>query len=61
MKDDYLIVSREWSDGLHCPTLVGDLGVVPLGLEPLEGDLAFFALFFLLDISSSFSDNFLAI
>ena len=24
MKDDYLIVSREWSDGFHCPTQAGD-------------------------------------
>ena len=41
MKDDYLIASREWSDGLHCPTQVGDPGVVPLGSVPLEGDLTF--------------------
>ena len=26
MKDDYLIVSEEWHDGLHCPTRAGDLG-----------------------------------
>ena len=24
MKDDYLIVSGEWSDDLHCPTQAGD-------------------------------------
>ena len=48
MKDDYLIVSREWSDGLHCPTRAGDPGGVPLGLVPLEGDLIFLALFFFL-------------
>ena len=48
MKDDYLIVSGEWSDGLHFPTQAGDLGGVPLGLIPLEGDLAFLALFFFL-------------
>ena len=41
MKDDYLIASGEWSDGLHCPTRAGDPGVVPLGLVPLEGDLTF--------------------
>ena len=29
MKDDYLIVSRKWSDGLHCPTQAGDLGWIP--------------------------------
>ena len=29
MKDDYLIVSREWSDGLHCPTQVGDPSWIP--------------------------------
>ena len=28
MKDDFLIVSGEWSDGLHCPTRVGDPGGV---------------------------------
>ena len=42
MKDDYLIVLEEWSDGLHCPTRAGDPGGVPLGSVPLEGDLAFF-------------------
>ena len=41
MKDDYLIASGEWSDGLHCPTQAGDPGVVPLGSIPLEGDLGF--------------------
>ena len=41
MKDDYLIASGEWSDGLHCPTQARDLGVVPLGSIPLEGDLGF--------------------
>ena len=61
MKDDYLIVSGEWSDGLHCLTRARDPGVVPLESVPLERDLAFLALFFLLDISSSFGDNFLAI
>ena len=29
MKDDYLIVSREWHDSLHCPTRVGEPGGVP--------------------------------
>ena len=48
MKDDYLIVSGEWNDGLHCPTWVGDPGGVPLGSVSLEGDLALLALFFLL-------------
>ena len=24
MKDDYLIVSEEWHDGLHCLTQVGE-------------------------------------
>ena len=27
--DDYLIISREWHDGLHCPTRAGKLGGVP--------------------------------
>ena len=48
MKDDYLIVSGEWSDGLHCPTWVGNPSGVPLGSVPLEGDLAFLALFLFL-------------
>ena len=29
MKDDYLIASREWHDGLHCPTWEGDPSEVP--------------------------------
>ena len=29
MKDDYLIVSEEWYDGLHCLTQVGEPGGVP--------------------------------
>ena len=29
MKDDFLIVSGGWSDGLHCPTRAGDPGGVP--------------------------------
>ena len=41
MKDDYLIVSGEWTDDLHCPTWAGDPGEVPLGLASLERDLAF--------------------
>ena len=48
MKDDYMIISTEWSDGLYCPTRAGDLGGVPLGSVPLEGDLVFLALFFFL-------------
>ena len=28
MRDDYLIVSEEWNDGLHCPTRVGEPGGV---------------------------------
>ena len=48
MKDDYLIVLGEWSDDLHCLTWARDPGGVPLGSVPLEGDLAFLALFFLL-------------
>ena len=46
MKDDYLIVLREWSDGLHCPTRAGDPRGVPLEPVPLERDLVFLALFF---------------
>ena len=63
MKDDYLIVLGEWNDSLHCPTRARDPGVVPLGSVPLEGDLAFLALLFLLDILSSFGEkySFLAI
>ena len=41
MKDDYLIASGEWSDGLHCPTRARDPGAVPLGSVPLEGDLTY--------------------
>ena len=48
MKDDYLIVSGEWSDSLHCLTRAGDLGGIPLRSVPLEGNLAFLALFFFL-------------
>ena len=29
MKDDYLIVSGEWHDGLHRPTQAGEPGGVP--------------------------------
>ena len=29
MKDDCLIASREWHDGLHCPIQEGELGGVP--------------------------------
>ena len=29
MKDDYLIVSGEWSDGLHYPTQAGDPSWIP--------------------------------
>ena len=29
MKDDFLIVSGEWHDGLHCPTQEGAPGAVP--------------------------------
>ena len=29
MKDDYLIASGEWHDGLHCPTQVGEPSGVP--------------------------------
>ena len=29
MKDDYLIVSGEWHDGLHCPTQEGAPGGIP--------------------------------
>ena len=29
MKDDYLIASREWHDGLHCPTPEGEPDGVP--------------------------------
>ena len=29
MKDEYLIASREWYDGLHYPTREGEPGEVP--------------------------------
>ena len=29
MKDDYVIESREWHDGLHCPPREGEPGGVP--------------------------------
>ena len=29
MKDDFLIVSGEWHDGLHCPVQEGEPGGVP--------------------------------
>ena len=29
LKDDYLVVSREWHDGLHCPVKAGTPGGVP--------------------------------
>ena len=29
MKDDFLIVSGEWLDGLYCPVQEGELGKVP--------------------------------
>ena len=48
MKDDYLIISGERNDSLHCPTRAGDPGGVPLGSVHLEGDLTFLALFFFL-------------
>ena len=34
MKDDFLITSGEWSDGLHCPTRARDPGAVPSGSIP---------------------------
>ena len=40
MKNDFLIVSREWNDGLHCPTRAGEPGAVSLGSIPWEGSLA---------------------
>ena len=40
MKDDYLIFSEEWSNGLYCPTRAGKPGGVPLGLFPLAGDFS---------------------
>ena len=41
MKDDYLIISGEWTDSLHCPTRARDPGRVPLGLVSSERNLAF--------------------
>ena len=29
LKDEYLIVSRNWHNGLHCPTREGKLGGIP--------------------------------
>ena len=29
VKDDYLTASREWHNGLHCPTQEGELGGLP--------------------------------
>ena len=29
IKDDYLIASGEWHNGLHCPTREGEPGEVP--------------------------------
>ena len=29
MKDDYLIASRVWHDGLHCPVREGEAGGIP--------------------------------
>ena len=29
LKDDYLITSREWHDGLYCPTREGEPGRIP--------------------------------
>ena len=51
MKDDFLIASGEWSDGLHCPTRVGDPGAVPLGSIPWEGGLALYFYFPLIEDS----------
>ena len=45
MKDDFLIASGEWSDGLHCPTWAGDPGVVPLGSILWEGGFSPLVLF----------------
>ena len=28
LKDDYLVISREWHDGLHCPVRAGTPGGV---------------------------------
>lgn len=48
MKDNYLIISGEWNNVLHCPIWAGDPSGVSLGSIPLEGNLAFLALFFFL-------------
>ena len=29
MKDDYLVISKKWTDGLYCPTRAGEPGRVP--------------------------------
>ena len=29
MKDDYLVISKKWTDGLYCPTQAGEPGRVP--------------------------------
>ena len=29
LKDDYLVISREWHDSFHCPVWVGTPGGVP--------------------------------
>ena len=54
MKDNYLIASGEWSDGLHCPTLAGDLGAVPLGSIPFGRGFNLLAFFLFLGISFIF-------
>ena len=36
LKDDYLITSGEWYDGLHCPTREGKPGGGTLGLGPFS-------------------------
>ena len=41
MENNYLIISGEWTDSLHCLTRAGDPSKVPLGLVSLERDLAF--------------------
>ena len=57
MKDDYLIVSGEWSNDLHCLTRARDPSGVPLGPVPSERDLVFLALLFFI-ISSFLGDDF---
>ena len=37
MKDNFLVVSGEWSDGLYCPTRAGDPGGVPQEQVPKQG------------------------